>query len=102
MRTYQLRRYEIDPGTMPQFVEWMDSLLIPARESFGYRVEFKLIDNENSQFVWCVSLPGDHIAFLEIQDQYNSSEARAKAFESSPNCFKALSVSFVEALDLPK
>lgn len=102
MRTYQLRRYEIDLGSMSKFVDWMDSLLIPARESFGYRVEFKLIDKENSQFVWCVSLPGDEAAFLEIQDKYNASEARAKAFESSPNCFKALSVSFVDALDLPQ
>lgn len=102
MRTYQLRRYEIDSGKMSEFVEWMDSLLIPARKSFGYQVEFRLVDNENSQFVWCVSLPGDQAAFLEVQEQYNNSEARAKAFESSPNCFKALSVSFVEALDFSK
>jgi hypothetical protein len=102
MRTYQLRRYQIAEGRMSDFTKWMDELLIPARESFGYQVEFKLIDRETSQYVWCVSLPTDEAGFLEIQNEYGQSEARAKAFESSPNCFEPVSISFVEALDLPK
>ena len=87
---------------MQDFLAWMDSTLIPARLEFGYRVEFRLVDKENSQFVWCVSLEGTEADFLEIQAKYNDSPQRAKAFESSPNCFKSLSVSFVDALDLPK
>jgi hypothetical protein len=87
---------------MAEFVAWLDSTLIPVREGFGYRIEFKLIDHENSQFVWCVSLPGDELSFLKVQADYNQSPERAHAFETFPKCIDQMHISFVEELDLPK
>jgi hypothetical protein len=102
VRTYQLRRYQIAEGKMQEFVAWLNSTLIPVREGFGYRVEFKLIDHATHEFVWCVSLEADEPGFLEIQKKYNESVERAKAFETFPNCIEQMQISFVEALDLPK
>ncbi len=101
-RTYQLRRYKITAGAMSGFTDWLNSTLIPVREEFGFRVEFKLVDHEASEFVWCVSLQGDEAQFLKIQDQYNNSAERAKAVETLPKCIESMQISFVEALDLPK
>ena len=57
---------------------------------------------EASEFVWCVSLEGDEAEFLAIQQRYNDSEERAKAFETFPKCIDSMQISFVEALDLPQ
>ena len=100
--TYQLRRYKITAGEMSGFTAWLNSTLIPVREEFGFRVEFKLVDKETSEFVWCVSLAGDEAEFLKVQDQYNNSAQRAKAVETLPKCIESMQISFVEALDLPK
>lgn len=102
MRTHQLRRYKIAYGKLPEFTSWLNSTLIPVRESFGFRVEFQLVDREASEFVWCVSLEGDEQNFLKIQEQYNESAERAKAVETLPKCIDSMTISFVEALDLPE
>lgn len=102
MRTFQLRRYKIADGKLPEFTAWLNSTLIPVRESFGYRIEFQLVDREASEFVWCVSLEGDEAAFLAIQQRYNDSDERANAFETFPKCIDSMQISFVEALDLPQ
>ncbi len=101
-RTYQLRRYKIAAGAMSGFTAWLNSTLIPVREGFGYRIEFQLVDHEASDFIWCVSLAGDETEFLTIQEQYNTSAERAKAFETFPRCIDSMQISFVEALDLPQ
>ena len=102
MRTHQLRRYKIADGKLPEFASWLNSTLIPVREGFGFRVEFQLVDREASEFVWCVSLAGDEQNFLKIQEQYNESAERAEAVETLPKCIDSMTISFVEALDLPK
>lgn len=102
MRTYQLRRYKIADGKLPEFSSWINSTLIPVREGFEFRVEFQLVDHEASEFIWCVSLAGDEDQFLNIQEQYNTSPERAKAVETLPKCIDSMQISFVEALDLPK
>ena len=102
MRTFQLRRYKIAEGKLPEFTSWLHSTLIPVRESFGYRIEFQLVDGEASEFIWCVSLEGDEAEFLAIQKRYNESEERARAFETFPNCIDSMQISFVEALDRPQ
>ena len=101
-RTYQLRRYQIAAGAMSGFTAWLNSTLIPVREGFGYQIEFQLVDHEANEFVWCVSLAGDEESFLKVQEQYNASAERAKAFETFPKCIDSMQISFVQALDLPK
>ena len=102
MRTHQLRRYKIADGKLPEFASWLNSTLIPVREGFGFRVEFQLVDRGASEFVWCVSLAGDEQNFLKIQEQYNESAERAEAVETLPDCIDSMTISFVEALNLPK
>lgn len=87
---------------MAGFTTWLHSTLIPVREGFGFRVEFQLVDHEAGEFIWCVSLEGDEHHFLKIQEQYNTSNERAKAMETFPACIDSMQISFVEALDLPK
>lgn len=87
---------------MDGFTTWLHSTLIPVRDSFGFRVEFQLVDQQADEFIWCVSLAGDEESFLKVQEQYNTSSERAKAMETFPACIDSMQISFVEALDLPK
>lgn len=102
MRTFQLRRYDIAEGKMPEFTAWLDQTLIPVRKQFGFQIEFRLIETKANRFIWCVSLPGDEAEFLKVQDAYAASAERAAAFESFPDCIESSEIGFVEALDLPK
>ena len=78
--TVQLRRYEIKPGEMDAFVEWWHGL-VPAREKYGFRILFALVDESTNQFVWAVSHDGD---FDEVEKEYNASPERAAVFEGVP------------------
>ena len=69
----QLRRYEIKPGEMEQFLAaWRG--IVPVRESFGFRVEFAYVDPEQSEFVWAISHDRD---FATAEAEYYASPARA-------------------------
>ena len=58
MRTVQLRRYEIKPGEMDDFVAaWRG--VVPVREQYGFAVAFAVIDREQNEFVWAVTHDGD-------------------------------------------
>ncbi len=73
----QLRRYTIAEGQMDRFVAWFPNI-IPAREKYGFTVDWAYADKENNQFVWSVSHPGDFDAAVEV---YNESPERKAAFE---------------------
>ena len=83
-RTTQLRRYRIKPGEMPAFVDWWRSRLLPAREAFGFRLEFAVVVPETEEFVWAVSAPGDEAAFAALDAAWTTSPERAAAFEGEP------------------
>src|SRR5690349_8228599 len=61
MSSVQLRRYEIKPGEMEQFLEAVRAAF-PVREQYGFTVEFALVDEERNQFLWAVSHDGDFAA----------------------------------------
>jgi hypothetical protein len=91
--TVQLRRYEIEPGRMADFLAWFPSIL-PVREHFGFRVLFALADEEHDTFTWAVAHDGDEAAFLEVEERYTASPERAQAFEAFPDCLTDKQIGF--------
>ena len=55
---YQLRRYQIAPGKLDEFVEGWTSGVVPLREQFGFRVRGAWSIPESSEFVWIISYDG--------------------------------------------
>ena len=84
MSTTQLRRYRINPGELPVFTEWWRTRLLPARQAFGFRLEFAVSVPETEEFVWAVSVEGDAAAFAELDAAWTASPERAAAFEGEP------------------
>ena len=95
--TVQLRRYEIEPGRMADFLEWFPTLL-PVREQFGFRVLFALAEEEHSTFTWAVAHDGDEADFTEVEDRYKASPERAKVFETFPQCVARSEIGFATAV----
>ncbi len=95
--TTQLRRYEIEPGKLDEFVEWFRSL-VPARAGYGLSLDWAYADHENSQFVWSTSYDGDVEAFASVEETYNASPERAAAYGDYKPPVSKLHVAFVEVL----
>jgi hypothetical protein len=69
----QLRRYEINPGEMEQFlVAWRCVKAI--REHYGFRAEFAYVNDEAYEFIWAVTCDGD---FAAAEEAYYASPERA-------------------------
>ncbi len=99
MKTIQLRRYEIEPGTMSDFLSWWTASMPALRASFNYTIEFAFVDELNNEFVWAVSLPvATEDEFTVIDKEYQTSDAIAKVFEGVPQRIKQYHVSFVRSL----
>ena len=74
----QLRRYEIKPGAMDDFLgAWRG--VVPIRERYGFRVVFAYVNDEANEFVWAIAHDDD---FAAADTVYYSSPERAAA---SPN-----------------
>jgi hypothetical protein len=91
--TVQLRRYEIETGRMADFLAWFPTI-VPVREQFGFRVLFALASDEHSTFTWAVAHDGAEADFLEVEERYNASPERARAFETFPACIAAKEIGF--------
>lgn len=97
--TTQLRRYEIEPGKLDEFVEWFAGL-IPARAQFGLSLDFAYADHENSEFIWSTSYDGDLDAFREVEATYNASAERAAVYGDYKPPVNKLNVSIVQVHEL--
>ncbi|MFZ4841146.1 MULTISPECIES: NIPSNAP family protein [Mycetocola] len=84
LKTTQLRRYSIVPGTLDDFVEWWQTHVVPAREAHGFRIEFAYAVHDTSEFVWAVSLAATESDFLRVEAIYRDSPERARAFSVEP------------------
>ena len=91
--TVQLRRYEIEPGRMADFLAWFPTVL-PVRDQFGFRVLFALADEEHSTFTWAVAHDGTEADFLEVEERYTASPERARAFETFPAVIAGKQIGF--------
>jgi hypothetical protein len=92
MTTVQIRRYELLPGMMDDFVAWFPRL-VPVREAHGFTVLFAYADRERNEFVWAVSHEDDFEAAVA---RYNESPERAAVFEGQPKRVGAMHVGLVE------
>jgi hypothetical protein len=93
METVQLRRYVMEPGRMADFLAWFPTVL-PAREEFGFRLLFALAEHEHETFTWAVAHDGDEAEFLAVQQAYQDSPERARAFETFPACIASTEIGF--------
>ncbi|MEP6843289.1 MAG: hypothetical protein ABJA11_07190 [Pseudolysinimonas sp.] len=82
-KTVQIRRYQLIPGDLPAFLEWWEQTMVPAREAFGYTIEFGLAVPERSEFVWAVSLPLARDAFVIRDAEWMNSPERKQALSTA-------------------
>lgn len=94
MSTVQLRRYQVEPGRMAEFLAWFPGLA-PVRTQFGFRLLFAYVDEENDTSTWAVEHDGDEAAFREVETTYNASPERAAVFETFPACIAKAEIGFV-------
>lgn len=95
MRTFQFRRYELEPELFDEFVAWVIDTVIPLREKMGYRVEWKYIDPAKSEFLWLVSLEVSEEEFERMDQVWMSSPERAEAVLSMPKALIKAHAGFV-------
>ena len=95
-RTIQLRRYELTPELVDDFIAWWTARLAPCRREAGFRIEFAYLNPEISEFTWAVSTPGDETRFLEIEAEYMQSPARAEVFDGTPKRIDKHHIRFVD------
>jgi prophage antirepressor-like protein len=96
LRTFQLRRYELDPSLAEEFATWVVNQIIPLREKFGYKVHWQYLDRANSQFIWLVSLEATEAEFEAKDAAWMASADRAEGVVSMPPALMKVHVSFVE------
>ncbi|MCW2696042.1 MAG: hypothetical protein JWR62_1127 [Modestobacter sp.] len=94
MTTVQLRRYDVEPGRLADFLAWFPGLA-PVRAQYGFRLLFGYADDANSTFTWAVEHDGDEAEFSQVEAAYNASPERAAVFETFPACITATQVGFV-------
>jgi len=95
--TVQLRRYDIEPGRMTDYLAWFPSTF-PVREKFGFRLLFAYADDAADTFTWAVEHDGDEAEFREVEAAYTASPERAAAFETYPKCVTNQQVGLVRSV----
>ena len=91
----QLRRYEIKPGEMDDFlVAWRG--VVAIREQFGFRVVFAYVNEEANEFVWAVAHDGDFDAAAEA---YYASPEREAVNPNPVDNIATMHVHMVERAD---
>ncbi|MFT4081554.1 MAG: hypothetical protein QM638_03115 [Nocardioides sp.] len=98
MKTIQLRRYELEPGTEDGYVAWWSRSLPRIRTLGGFKVEFAYLDRDRHQFVWAVSAPGDREDFKALEAAYMVSDARTEAFRDMAPGVLVQHLSFVDVV----
>ena len=92
----QLRRYEVEKGGLGRLVEWFPTIAA-VRDQYGFTIEGAYADEENSEFVWIVSYPGDVDAFEAAVESYNESPERAAAFDGFNSPVSKMHLSYVSS-----
>ena len=97
MTTVQLRRYDVEPGRMADFLAWFPGLA-PVRAQYGFRLLFAYADEANDTFTWAVEHDGDEAAFREVEATYNASPERAAVFRTDPASVATMQIGFVRSV----
>ena len=92
----QLRRYEVEEGGLERLVEWFPTIAA-VRHQYGFTIEAAYADEDNSEFVWIVSYPGDVDAFEAAVESYNESPERAAALDGFESPVSKMHLSYVNS-----
>lgn len=95
-RTVQLRRYNLKPHLVEEFLVWWPTRLVPARSSFGFTVESAYLNRETAEFTWAVSAEGDEGEFRRLEQVWMSSPERTAVFEGIDGWNESTVIAFVE------
>ena len=95
MAIVQLRRYELVPGTMDDFLAWVPRI-VPVRAQYGFEVLFAFADRERNEFTWAVRYEGDLAEYEARLEVYNASPERAAVFEGQPQRVAAMHLALVD------
>jgi hypothetical protein len=95
-RTVQLRRYNLKPHLVEEFLEWWPARLVPARLPFGFTVESAYLNRETSEFTWAVSAEGSVEEFRRLEQAWMESPERAAVFEGIDGWNDSTVIAFVE------
>ncbi|GLB69500.1 hypothetical protein [Arthrobacter mangrovi] len=96
MQTTQLRRYTIRPDAHQDFVNFWRQNVTTLRRDAGFTIEFAVMDEQASEFIWAVSAPGDKKAFQKLEATYNASPTRTAVFANIPGWVTAVQISFIQ------
>jgi hypothetical protein len=84
--TFQLRTYDIKPGTMEDWLVLFREKVVPMHEKYGLPVRAAWVVHERSQFVWVREFVGE--GTVEEQElRYRVSEERAHVIGDAPKAF---------------
>lgn len=97
MKTFQLRRYELDPQLADEFVLWVQEDVMPIRNQFGFKAEWMYLAQDKTELTWLASLEGDEDHFKLVEAEYSASKARAHAAVKMPKALIKANVSFVSS-----
>jgi hypothetical protein len=97
-RTVQLRRYDVKPHLLDEFLAWWTSTLVPARAAFGFTVESAYLNRETAEFTWAVSADGDADEFGRLEQVWMTSPERTVVFEGIDGWNDATVIALVEKL----
>lgn len=92
--TIQLRRYQIEPGRMADHLAWFPTVRA-ARERYGFRVLFAVVDAERSIFTWAVAVDDDRDGFVALDAAWMASPERVRAFETNPKVVASMETDIV-------
>ena len=99
MKTVQLRRYRLDDATFDAWIEWFREVMAPARLAFGFSIESAYAVRSSHEFVWAVSVPGDAAGFLQKDEDWKASSARAAAMAAIPHKVISAQIDLVAPVD---
>jgi hypothetical protein len=85
----------MEPGRLPAFLDWFPAV-VAVREHFGFRVLFAYADREAETFTWAVEHDGDADEFRAVEQTYNASDERARAFETFPAGIARMEIGLVD------
>ena len=90
----QMRRYELDPALVEEFLVFFHELT-KVRSQFGFRLLSAYLDRTNHEFTWFVEHDQE---FADAEAIYNASPERTAFFAGRPKFASALHVSLVEPI----
>lgn len=97
-RTVQLRRYNVKPHLLDDFLAWWPTRLVPAREAFGFTVESAYLHRETAEFTWAVSAEGDAEEFRRLEQVWMESPERTVVFEGIDGWNDSVVIALVEQI----